>query len=50
MSLLDTPDRDGDYLLGIAAQCGFKDVVNLLLSKGVNVNVRNVIFLFKKES
>jgi len=41
-SLLDRKDDKGNVCLGIAAMCGFLDIVKMLLEKGVNVNIPNV--------
>jgi len=49
-STLDTKDIHGDYLIGIAAQCGFLEVVKMLLDKNVSVNFPNVILFFWKKS
>jgi len=44
--LIDTKDEEGNFPLGIAAQSGFVDVVTLLIQKGANINMQNVIIFF----
>jgi len=41
-ALVESKDDDGNCPLGIAAQCGFLEIVDALLQKGADVNIPNV--------